>query len=140
MMLCWRLFASSQVSVTACGEEWLVRVDDPACDKPMSIEGFRPDFSARRNNFCIVGEAKTARDLASLRSREQITSYVRYLTRWSCQKGLRQATQRKAVLILAVPLASMGLARQMVRQAEGARDIRWHVIDQTGWDSTEGES
>ncbi len=120
--------------------EWLVRVDAPDCDKPKSIEGFRPDFVARLKNFCILGEAKTARDLASLRSNEQIASYIRYLARFSGKVARKTTTKRRAVLILAVPLASMGLARLVVSRADGVESIRWHAIDQTGWDSTEGDS
>ena len=120
--------------------EWLVRVDAPDTEKPMSVEGFRPDFSARRKDFCILGEAKTARDLASLRSNEQIAAYIRYLARFSDEVGRKTTTKRRAVLILAVPLASMGLARLMLSRADGAGRIRWHAIDQTGWDSTEGDS
>lgn len=135
-----RVFADEHYSVQEQKEGWLVRVDTPNTEKPMSVEGFRPDFSARRKNFCIIGEAKTARDLASLRSNEQITAYIRYLARFSDEAGRKTTTKRKAVLIVAVPLASIGLARLMVRRADGARSIRWHVIDQTGWDSTEGDS
>ena len=129
-------FADEHYNVQEKG--WLVRVDAPACDKPMSVEGFRPDISARRKNFCILGEAKTARDLASLRSGEQIATYIRYLARRSGEMG-RKKQKRHAVLIMAVPLASIGSARQMVSDVEGADSIRWHAIDQTGWDSTKGE-
>ncbi len=117
--------------------EWIVCCDKPDCDKPPSILGYRPDFFAiSRKGKCIIGEAKTPLDLISERSCGQIKAYIRYLYKKSLAK--KEGTV-KAVLIIAVPLASIGVARQVVknviRKASAKDRIRWHVIEQTGWDS-----
>ena len=117
--------------------EWIVCCDKPDCDKPPSILGYRPDFFAiSRKGRCIIGEAKTPLDLISERSCGQIKAYIRYLYKKSLTK--KEGTV-KAVLIIAVPLASIGVARQVVknviRKVSAEASIRWHVIEQTGWDS-----
>ena len=93
------------------------------CDKPPMIEGFRPDLYASHGALqsVIIGEAKTAKDLETVHSREQYRAYARHL---SCCLD--------PTFILAVPWPLRVRARTLMRLAveeAGAPAISQIVID-----------
>lgn len=93
------------------------------CDKPPKLGCYRPDLYATDapTTTVIVGEAKTARDLETKHSKEQIRSYLRHLAMYP---GSR--------LILAVPWSSHARAQQLLTVLSrdvGSPDVHLVVID-----------
>jgi len=74
--------------------------------KPPRVNGFVPDVYAKAvgESFCIIGEAKTFRDVDREHSLSQLSAFAGHLAKFD-----------SAVLILAVPLFSIGFARSIVR-------------------------
>ena len=75
----------------------------PPQGKPFLLNGFIPDLFVP-SPFYIIGEAKTANDLESERSLQQLESYIRYL-----------ANHRTGRLVVAVPLPLINRAKRVVR-------------------------
>ena len=85
------------------------------CEKPPFIGQFRPDLYASDTptTSVIIGEAKTALDLETFHSRQQIIAYARHL-----------ALYQGSTLILAVPWQLRARAETIMSQAlETARAI-----------------
>jgi len=64
-------------------EKLFIWIDLPSCEEssiPLRIEGFIPDVYAKilSNSKEIIGEAKTARDLDSRHTEEQLCAFLRY--------------------------------------------------------------
>jgi hypothetical protein len=76
-------------------------------EKPPRLGGFCPDVYATDVpvTTTIIGEAKTARDLETEHSRNQLTAFIAHLS-----------SQSSGVLIVAVPWQSTGAAQRMLRQ------------------------
>jgi len=94
-----------------------------SCDKPPRVYGFVPDVFANNapQTLVIIGEAKTAQDLATDHSKAQICEFIRFL-----------AAQSRAVFILAVPWPAAASARQMVEQYLAvfeANNVRPIILD-----------
>lgn len=93
------------------------------CEKPPYIGQFRPDLYASDapTSCVIIGEAKTAQDLETPHSREQINAYARHL-----------AMYPGSTLILAVPWQLRVRAQNIMIQAldsAGAERVDHVVID-----------
>jgi hypothetical protein len=93
------------------------------CDKPPKLGSYRPDLYATDapTTTVIVGEAKTARDLETTHSKEQIRSFLRHL-------ALYPGSQ----LILAVPWSSRARAQQLLAvlsKDSGLHSVKLVVID-----------
>ncbi len=97
--------------------------ENPAENKPPSIEGFYPDLyctSVGGEPICI-GEAKTLGDLESKHSRQQLTAYLRFLL-----------TFRLGLLVVAVPWHAVPAARSLVRAIQrqsNTRAVNTHFIE-----------
>lgn len=80
--------------------------DSPTQHLPPVIDGCVPDVFARddSNSVVVIGEAKTAADIETRRSREQLTAYLQFLSRHST-----------ATLVLAVPWYCVNQIRSLVR-------------------------
>jgi len=93
------------------------------CEKPPYIGQFRPDLYASDapTSCVIIGEAKTAQDLETPRSREQINAFARYL-----------ALYPGSTFILAVPWQLRVRAQTIMLQAlrsAGADQVAPVVVD-----------
>jgi len=105
-----RLF--DYVQGTMNGKQHLAILHDlPAaigCEKPPSIGAFRPDLYASDapTTRVIIGEAKTAQDLETPHSRQQINAYAQHL-----------AMYPGSTFILAVPWHLRGRAHALMSQA-----------------------
>ena len=89
-------------------ENWTIFADSLSaheCSRPPTIEGFVPDVYALHalNGKVIIGEAKTAMDIESPRSRDQITAFIRF-----CQMNTN------SLLVLAVPWHMTRFAKSLV--------------------------
>jgi hypothetical protein len=75
------------------------------CDKPPKLGAFRPDLYAANapTTRVIVGEAKTAVDLETSHSRQQLVAFLKHL-----------ALYPGSTLVLAVPWSSKVRAKQML--------------------------
>ena len=93
------------------------------CDKPPKLGSYRPDLYATDapTTSVIVGEAKTARDLETTHSKEQIRSFLRHLAMYPGSQ-----------LILAVPWSSRVRAQQLLAvlsKESGLHNVKLVVID-----------
>lgn len=97
--------------------------ENPAENKPPSIEGFFPDLyctSVGGQPLCI-GEAKTLGDLESKHSRQQLTAYLRFLLNFA-----------PGLLVVAVPWRAVPSARSLVRAIQrqsNTRAVNTHFIE-----------
>ena len=82
-------------------------------EKPPRINGHVPDVYAVDVPPCttIIGEAKTRQDLETERSREQIATFLDYLSR-----------RANGVFVLAVPLEVAATARGLVAAVSGGQE------------------
>jgi hypothetical protein len=106
-------------------------LDDTArplhAEKPSRIAGYVPDVFAfdAPMTVVIVGEAKTANDLESEHSLNQIRAYMSYL-----------GQQHSGIFILAVPWQATRRAHTIVeslRSRTGAQSISAIILDDLGW-------
>ncbi len=76
-------------------------------ERPPDIDGFRPDayVPGRNQRVTIVGEAKTAMDLDTQHTREQIAAYVRFLT-----------TSWSGIIVLSTEWRAIRTARSLVKR------------------------
>ncbi|MDR3546860.1 MAG: hypothetical protein P4M11_01055 [Candidatus Pacebacteria bacterium] len=93
------------------------------CDKPPMLGSYRPDLYATDapTTTVIVGEAKTAHDLETAHSKEQIRSFLRHLAMYPGSQ-----------LILAVPWSSRARAQQLLAvlsKDSGLHNVKLVVID-----------
>ena len=104
-----------------------LRIDStefPTASSPPSIGGYVPDvfFENSRNSLTVLGEAKTARDLETDRSRKQLQAFLEYL-----------AVCPQALFILAVPWSVVNYAKQFllsVRDHEGPAALTIVVLSE----------
>jgi len=94
-----------------------------AGDRPPSIDGFFPDLYCADGDGSpmFLGEAKTARDLESHRSREQLAGYLRFL-----------AVRQRGALVLAVPWRVVPAARSLIRALQrlnAAGTVMTHFLE-----------
>jgi hypothetical protein len=91
--------------------------ENSASNKPPSIGGYFPDvYCASIEGLPIyIGEAKTAGDLESKRSREQLRAYLQFLARYDASS-----------LIVAVPWRAVPTARSLIRSIQRIENI-FHV-------------
>lgn len=91
---------------------------------PPTINGHRPDLfavSKASESSCLIGEAKTTKDLETYRTELQLRSFVRYLNEIG-----------HGYLVLGVTWNIVPSARSLLRKiisAEGATDIAPIVVD-----------
>lgn len=78
-------------------------------DKPPRIDGFAPDVYATEvpRTTVLIGEAKTADDLTTAHSRDQIVAFLKFLS-----------YQQRGVLVLAVPWQCVPAARIVLTSAK----------------------
>jgi hypothetical protein len=78
-----------------------------AGNRPWSIRGFTPDVFAGTipMSFTLIGEAKCERDLATLRSENQLRTFIRFL-----------AAEPAPRLVIATPIGLSQTARGMVNR------------------------
>jgi hypothetical protein len=93
------------------------------CDKPPKIGAFRPDLYATDapTTMVIVGEVKTARDLETAHSRDQLLSFLTHLSIFP-----------NPVLMLAVPWTMRIRAQQLLSNLSaeaGTPDVTTLVVD-----------
>jgi hypothetical protein len=93
-------------------------------NKPPRIAGFCPDVygAADDGRSVYVGEAKTATDLDTRRSREQISAYLRFL-----------APDNAGRLVIAVPWHCVPAARSLVRslqRIDGTASVPTYFLEQ----------
>lgn len=98
----------------------------PTANYPPGIDGFTPDIFIEdfRGNALIIGEAKTSIDLISNRTKQQLSSFLRF------------AHRRRIVLYLAVSLPVRNTAHNLLNcLAKGIPDFsgRWSIFT-PGWD------
>ena len=95
----------------------------PSSERPPKIGGFYPDV------YCVsdegrpiyLGEAKTARDLESCRSRNQLTAFLRFLS-----------GHPASALVVAVPWRVVPTARSLVRALQrlsGTTSVCTHFVE-----------
>ena len=109
------------------GDPGAILVDCPASvasAKPPAILGFIPDVFVRKSvgRSLIIGEAKTARDLESRHTREQLTAFL-----------TRCAQVRSSMLVLAVPWYLERFAKVALRRlkiASNATGVETVVLEQ----------
>ena len=102
-----------------------VLADLPARDagaRPWRLGAFVPDVIARTcpASFTLVGEAKLSADLATPRSRLQLTAFVEYLT-----------LMEQPLLVVATPPIVAASARTIIRRIQrelGAEKVETHFI------------
>lgn len=89
-------------------------------DRPPRIGGYAPDVYATDapTTVTVIGEAKTAEDLVTPHSRQQIQAFLDYLR-----------YQKSGVLVLAVPLFSSATARIVVESAKRAAQVNSNEIE-----------
>ena len=88
---------------------------------PHMIGGFRPDVYATDTSIVIVGEAKTARDLESPRTKRQLRAFLKYV---------EAHTSRH--LVLAVHWTNVATAKSVLRNTApnwGTVRRRVHILD-----------
>ena len=106
-------------------ERFLVFVDtvsESQSELPPLVEGYRPDVAWLGVNgfYEFIGEAKTAIDLRSKHTREQLDAFLRNLE-----------TQGSGLLIVSVPWGHEAYARSMLAYLQTELDApekRWVVI------------
>jgi hypothetical protein len=106
---------------------WFLFVDaiDERCEGCPPIVGSScPDLYARENpnNYLIIGEAKTARDLDNPHTEQQLGEYFTHLT-----------AQASGELIVAVPLLCAGAAHRLCRVAKAKFNAENVPFEITGW-------
>ena len=89
-------------------------------DRPPRVGGFAPDVYAIDvpATVTVIGEAKTAEDLLTGHSRQQIEAFLDHLK-----------YQRTGVLILAVPCFHSASARIVVETAKRSADIKSNEVE-----------
>lgn len=111
------------------GDSGLILADLPdrsAQQKPPSISSFVPDVYVSRpsNNQLIIGEAKTARDVASKHTGQQLRAFLR-----------KCAGSEASIFVFAVPWDMVRLARSIVRALQtevGAQNVEVVVLEKLG--------
>lgn len=93
-------------------------------DRPPLIGGYYPDLycCCSDGRPLYLGEAKTAGDIESARSRAQITGFLAFL-----------AAQQTGQLVLAVPWRVVPAARSIIRtihRVSGIPAVSTHVLEQ----------
>jgi hypothetical protein len=94
----------------------IVFVDLPSMigtDKPPTIGGYNPDLYCKqeRGQYVVIGEAKSAGDIETRHSREQLKAYLTHLKQYS-----------NGVLVIAVPWHTVGQARSLIRMLQRLTD------------------
>lgn len=92
------------------GYSFSVLHDLPAslgADKPPRIEGFVPDIYAQDTpaTLTVIGEAKTANDLATAHTERQLLAFFRHLE-----------TQPRGILVIAVPWVTRAAASSLLKR------------------------
>lgn len=89
-------------------------------DRPPRVGGFVPDVYATDSptTLTVIGEAKTAEDLVTAHSREQIEAFLDFLR-----------YRKSGVLVLAVPCFSSATARIVVESAKRAAEVKSSEIE-----------
>jgi len=89
-------------------------------DRPPRVGGFAPDVYATDapTTVTVIGEAKTAEDLVTVHSRQQIEAFLDYLR-----------YQKSGVFVLAVPPFSSATARIVVESAKRAIEVKSSEIE-----------
>jgi len=84
--------------------------DSPPDNLPPCVAGRIPDVFAQNSklNHVVIGEAKTASDIETQRSRKQFADYLRFL-----------AAQEESMLIVAVPWYCVNQVRSLLRSIQG---------------------
>ena len=98
--------------------------DSPADHQPPSVQGRVPDLFAQGGALgrVIIGEAKTASDIETQRSRQQFADYLRYL-----------AVHEHSMLIAAVPWYCVNQTRSLLRSIQkktGTQQVKITVLEQ----------
>jgi type IV pilus biogenesis protein CpaD/CtpE len=89
-------------------------------DRPPRVGGYAPDVYATDapTTITVIGEAKTAEDLVTSHSRQQIEAFLDYLR-----------YQKSGVFVLAVPFFSSATARIVVESAKRAAGVKSSEIE-----------
>ena len=95
-------------------------------ERPPRVAGYVPDVYATDvpTTKTVIGEAKTAKDLETERSRRQIAEFLRYL-----------AYMPTGLFILAVPTSHKARARWLIKELGsplGTKMPKTDIIDDTG--------
>ena len=77
-----------------------------AGNHPPSIGNYKPDLYVKSGRL-ILGEAKTARDIETMHSREQYAEYFKYLGQY-----------QKSLFIMAVPWDCVPLTKSLIRRIQ----------------------
>lgn len=87
----------------------------PGSDKPPVIGGYNPDLYCKQNRgeYVVIGEAKSAGDIETRHSRDQLMAYLSHLKQYS-----------NGVLVIAVPWHAVGQARSLIRMLQRITDTR----------------
>jgi len=106
-------------------------IDTPSAeakDKPPRIARFSPDVYAIDVpvTTTIIGEAKTAYDLTTVHSREQISAFIEHLHYSPC-----------GILVLAVPWQFVACAKIVVESAKRSLSVDPGNVEVTVLDGTE---
>ena len=106
------------------GESGCILVDSPeSSNRPCPISGFVPDVYAngQSSGLVFVGEAKTAGDVESRHTREQVTAFLKFC-----------AARPGSVFLFAVPWHMTRCARMLVRnigRSVGCDGVETIVLD-----------
>jgi hypothetical protein len=97
--------------------------ESTADNLPPSINGRIPDVFSHHSaiNSVLIGEAKTAGDIESYRSREQFADYLRFLSE-----------QKQSHLVVAVPWYCVNQARSLLKAIQRTTktyQVRITVLD-----------
>ena len=111
------------------GDKKLVFIDSPDSlnqELPRKIGDYRPDILAYDNQTqrSVIGEAKTAKDLDSSRSHEQIRAFLSYVY-----------SNKQAVFILATQWDAVRYAHNLIRTLSNdlvLDPVNFGVLDQFG--------
>ena len=95
-------------------------------ERPQKVNGFVPDVYATDVPMTrkVIGEAKTAKDLETVHSRQQITTFLEYLSHTP-----------NSLFVLAVPSGLKARARWVIKELGkdlGDRMPETEIIDDTG--------
>jgi len=118
---------SEWIAAQSKGQRYVIYRDLPelpASERPRRIDGFCPDIFCASDigDPLYVGEAKTARDLESAHTRNQLTAFLRFL-----------AGHAGAALVIAVPWRMVPAARSLVRALQritNTASVPAHFLDQ----------
>lgn len=89
-------------------------------DRPPRVGGFAPDVYATDapTTVTVIGEAKTAEDLATAHSRQQIEAFLDYLK-----------YQKLGVFVLAVPPFCSATARIVIESAKRSMELKSSAVE-----------